>query len=180
MVAFKFTAKDGTQLRFREPYPDDAPKMMRFINAFVSEPRSGLLIDRKVTLASEKVWFKGWLADIKQRRGVMLLVEKDGRVVGNCTANRLPWKNSHAADIGIALAKEVRGKGVGMALMTRTIDLARKRMRGLEMLHLKAIAYNDRARALYEKLGFVEVGRIPKANKEGREYFDDILMVKFL
>ena len=180
MVVVKFTAKDGTKLIFREPCSGDAPKMMRFINAFVSEPRSGLLIDRKVTLAGEKVWLRGWLADIKRGRGVMLLVEKNARLVGSCTANRLLWKNSHAADIGIALSKEVRGKGVGEALMTRTIELARKRMRGLEMLHLKAIAYNERARGLYTKLGFVEVGRIPRANKEGLEYFDDILMIKLL
>ncbi len=180
MVAFRFTAKDGTELVFREPGPNDSPKMMRFINAFVSEPRSGLLIDRKVTLAAEKIWLKAWLADVKHGRGVMLLVEKDGRMVGNCTASRLTWKNSHVADIGIALSKEIRGKGVGEALMIRTIELARKRMRGLEVLHLKAIAYNERARALYEKLGFVQVGRIPKANKEGQDYFDDILMLKFL
>jgi len=180
MVSFKFTAEDGTQLTFREPRPGDAPGMMRFINAFVSEPMSGLLINKRNTLAEEKSWLKGRLAGIKKREEVMLLVEKDGRMVGNCSANRLPWKNSHVADIGIALAKEIRGKGVGEALMTRTIELARKRMRGLEIIHLKAIAYNDRAVALYKKLGFVEVGRVPKANKEGREYHDDILMVRFL
>ena len=180
MVVYKFTAKDGTKLLFREPSQSDAPRMMKFINAFVSEHRSGLLIDKKVTLSGEKVWLKGWLADVKQGRGVMLLVVRDGRVVGSCTASRLAWKNSHVADVGIALSKEIRGKGVGEALMTRTIELARRRMQGLEVLHLKAIAYNDRAQALYQKLGFVEVGRIPKSNKEGREYFDDVLMVKFL
>ena len=180
VVAFEFIAKDGTVLLFREPKLDDAPKMMKFINAFVTEPRSGLLIDKRVTLAGERTWLKGWLEDVKRRRGIMLLVEKDGRVVGSCTISRLTWKNTHVADLGIALSKEVRGRGVGEALMKKTIELARKRMRGIEMLHLKAIAYNDRARALYEKLGFVEVGRIPKANKEGRDYFDDVLMVKFL
>jgi len=180
VVAFKFTAKDGTRLIFREPGPKDALRLVRFINTFVLEPRSGLLINSKVTLEGEKAWLKGWLADIRHRRGVMLLVEKDGRVVGNCTASRLPWKNAHAADVGIALSKEIRGKGVGEALMIKTIELARSRMRGLEMMHLKAIDYNERARALYNKLGFVEVGRIPRANKEGLEYFDDILMVKFL
>jgi RimJ/RimL family protein N-acetyltransferase len=153
---------------------------MKFINAFVSERRSGLLINKKVTLEGEKTWLKGWMADIKHRKGVMLLVEKDGRIVGNCTASRLPWKSDHGADVGIALSKEIRGQGVGEALMTVTIDLARKRMRGLEILHLKAFDYNERAYALYGKIGFVEVGRIPKANKEGREYHDDVLMVKFL
>jgi RimJ/RimL family protein N-acetyltransferase len=64
--------------------------------------------------------------------------------------------------------------------MEKAIQLARKRMRGLEMIQLKAFTYNERALELYRKLGFVEVGRIPRANKEGNEYFDDVLMVKFL
>lgn len=36
---------------------------------------------------------------------------------------------------------------------------------------------NDRAKHLYESLGFVETGRIPKANKyDDGTYRDDILM----
>lgn len=180
MVAFEFTAKDGTKLRFREPGPKDAAQLMMFINAFVSERRSGLLIDKSVGLSEERAWLKSWLDDIKKRKGVMLLVEADGRIVGNCTINRLPWKSSHVGDTGIALNRGIRGIGVGEALMTRTIELARRRMPGLEMLYLKAFDYNERARALYTKIGFVEVGRIPKANKERGEYHDDVLMVKHL
>ncbi len=180
MVAFRYTIKDGTELLFREPGPKDAPQLMRFINTFVSESKSGLLINKKMTLQSEKAWLKGWLEDIKDRKSVMLLVVNEGMIVGSSTVNRLSWKNAHCAEIGIALSREIRGKGVGEALLTKTIDLARGRMRGLEILHLKAIGYNERALALYKKLEFVEVGRIPRANKEGREYFDDILMIRFL
>jgi ribosomal protein S18 acetylase RimI-like enzyme len=110
----------------------------------------------------------------------MLLVEADGRIKGNCTVSRLVWKSSHMADAGIALSKDVRGRGIGEALMKETIELARKRMRGLEMIQLKAFDYNERALELYKKLGFVVVGRIPRANKEGKDYYDDVLMVKQL
>ena len=180
MVVFRFTAGDGTVLIFREPGPSDAMQFMRFINAFVNERMSGILINKKATLKAQKAWLKGNMADIRRRKGVMLLAEKDGRIVGNCSASRMPWKSDHVADIGIALSKEIRGQGVGEALMTQTIELARGRMRGLEMLYLKVFDYNERAQALYKKLGFVEVGRIPKANKEGREYHDDVLMIRYL
>jgi len=153
---------------------------MDFINAFVAEPMSGLLINKRVHLKEEKAWLKGWLADIKSRKGVMLLVEADGKVEGNCTVSRLVWKSSHMADAGIALSKNIRGRGIGEALMRETIELAGKRMRGLEIIQLKAFDYNERALELYKKLGFVVVGRIPRANKEGKDYYDDVLMVKTL
>jgi RimJ/RimL family protein N-acetyltransferase len=180
VVDFKFRAKDGTQVFFREPMPKDAVQFMRFINALVAEKRSGLLMNKRVSLEEETAWLKSWLADIRKRKGVMLLVEVDGIIMGNCVISRLPWKTSHGADVGIALSRRIRGKGIGEALMVRTIELARKRMRGLEMLHIKSFDYNERAQALYKKIGFVEVGRVPKANKDGEEYHDDVLMVKFL
>jgi RimJ/RimL family protein N-acetyltransferase len=180
MVAFEFRAKDGTQVLFREPVQKDAAQLMRFINAFVAEKRSGLLINKKASLKEEIAWLKSWRADISKRKGVMLLVDVDGRIKGNCTVNRLPWKMAHTAEVGIALSLDMRGKGIGEALITKTIELARKRMRGLEMLHLKTFDYNERAQALYKRIGFVEVGRVPKANKEGEEYHDDVLMIKFL
>jgi len=180
MVVFRFTARDGTRLIFREPRSSDAPQFMRFINAIVSERRSGILMNKKATLKAQKAWLKGNMADIRDRKCVMLLAEKDGRIVGNCDASRMRWKSDHVADVGIALSKEIRGQGVGEALMNMTIELARRRMRGLEMLYLKVFDYNERAQALYKKLGFVEVGRIPKANKEGREYHDDVLMIRYL
>jgi RimJ/RimL family protein N-acetyltransferase len=180
VTQFGFTARDGTRVLLREPRSTDAKQLMDFINGFVKEPMSGLLINRRVSLKDEKTWLKGWLADIRRRKGVLLLVEVDGKIKGNCSILRLTWKSSHVADAGIALSKEVRGKGIGEALMEKAIQLARKRMRGLEMIQLKAFAYNERALGLYKKLGFTEVGRIPCANKEGNDYFDDVLMVKFL
>jgi RimJ/RimL family protein N-acetyltransferase len=176
----RFTARDGTSVIFREPRPSDSKLLMDFINPFVAEPMSGLLINKRVRLREERVWLRGWLADIKNRKGVMLLVEADGKIKGNCTVSRLVWKSSHMADAGIALSKDVRGRGIGEALMGATVELAMKRMRGLEMIQLKAFGYNERALELYKKLGFVVVGRIPRANKEGKDYYDDVLMVKTL
>lgn len=178
MVTYRFEAEDGTKLLFREPGPKDAPELMRFINAFVAERRSGILINKRATLAEEERWLKGWLGDIRAKRGVMLLAESHGKIVGNCTINLFPWKCSHVADFGIALSREVRGKGVGRALMTKAIALARRRMRGIEILELKVFDYNKRAVKLYESLGFVEAGRIPNGVKEGNDYFDDITMIR--
>lgn len=162
---------------FREPRSMDARGLMNFINDFVPEDKSGLLIDRKADMKAEKRWLKERIREIRRKQTVMLLVERDGRVVGNCDVRRRIWKESHRAVFGIALSKEARGKGIGEALANRTIALAKQRMRGLETIDLAVIDYNRRAKALYTKIGFVKVARMPRAIKEGAEYYDEDWMV---
>ncbi len=180
MARYRFTAKDGTEVAFREPRATDAERFMKFINEFVDEPRSGIPINKPVRLAEEKKWVRGRLSEIRSRMTVMLTVELDGEIVGNCDVKRRIWKQSHRGMVGIALSKKIRGKGIGEALMLRTIELARERMPGLEMLDLSVLAYNKRAKGLYKKLGFVRVGRVPAALKEGSRYVDEELMIKWL
>lgn len=176
MVRFTHVASDGTQLVFREPVDGEAKALMSFINRFVDEPRSGLLINEKVTLKGEEKWLRSVLGEIKSRSAVMLVVELDGRIVGTCDIHRLRWKHRHRAVMGVALLREVRGKGVGEALMRRTMELGIRRFKGLEIVELSTFGYNERARSLYRRLGFEEYGRVPRSSKEGGEYFDEILM----
>lgn len=167
---------DGTELIFREPSRADARAYMSFINSLADETMSGLSVNRKVTLKEEERWLEGVLSDCRARRTVMLMAERDGIILGNCEVAKMPFKHSHRANIGVALRKELRGKGVGEALMRRTMELARRRIKGLEAIELATFGYNDRAISLYNKLGFEEVARVPKAVKEGNAYFDEVIM----
>ncbi len=177
MVRIPFTAKDGTRVVFREPRAEDARALMKFINSVIDEDMSGIMMDKQVTLPKEKAWLRKVLKEIRQRETVMLVVESEEEILGNCHVERHHMKLSHRAMIGIALSKEARGKGIGEALMGATIELTRKRMKGVESIDLFAFDYNKRAQKLYKKLGFVEVGRIPRAVKEGDRYFDELTMV---
>lgn len=176
MVRYTHVASDGTELVFREPVKGEARKLMRFINPFVDEPRSGLLINKKVTLKDEEGWLDARLGEIRSRSVVMLLIESEGRVVGSCHMQRLSGKHWHRATLGVAIHKELRGKGVGEALMRRTMELGIKRFRGLETIELSSFSYNERAQSLYRKLGFEEFARIPRSSKEGSDYFDEVMM----
>ncbi len=176
MVRIGFVANDGTRTVFREPKPDDARQLMEFINSVIAERMSGIVLDKKLTLKTEKVWLAGVLKEIRKREAVMLLVESDGKILGNCHASRRPMKHAHRVMIGIALVKEARGKGIGEAAMRATIDLVRKRMKGVEFIDLSTFGYNKRAQRLYRNLGFVKVGDIPDAVREGDQYFSEHLM----
>ncbi len=177
MARKEFTAKNGTQVVLREPVSTDAKSMMKYINSVIRERRSGIVVDRPVTLKQEEAWLKARLEEIRKRSVVMLVAEVDGRIVGNCHASRRPWKENHRAAIGVALVKSMRGIGIGRALMKETMDLSKKRMRGLESFDLSVLDYNEAAQVLYRSLGFVRVGCIPDAMKEDGEYSDEMLMV---
>ncbi|MBD0347782.1 MAG: GNAT family N-acetyltransferase [Thermoleophilia bacterium] len=60
-------------------------------------------------------------------------------------------------EIGMAVAREWRGRGVGSALLAAAIEWARER--GLHKLSLSVFPHNAAAIALYRKFGFVEEGR---------------------
>jgi RimJ/RimL family protein N-acetyltransferase len=71
-------------------------------------------------------------------------------------------------EIGMMVAADWRGQGVGTALVAAAIDWARAR--GLHKLTLSVFPQNEAAVALYRKFGFVEEGRrskhIRRANGE--------------
>jgi ribosomal protein S18 acetylase RimI-like enzyme len=60
-------------------------------------------------------------------------------------------------ELGMAVAPEWRGRGVGSALLAAAIEWARQR--GLHKLSLTVFPHNAAAIALYRKFGFVEEGR---------------------
>ncbi|MBQ9740226.1 MAG: GNAT family N-acetyltransferase [Kiritimatiellae bacterium] len=85
----------------------------------------------------------------------------------------------HRATIGIASAKAYWGRGIGTAMMRALISLAKEA--GYEQIELDVVDNNTRAVALYTRLGFEAVGKIPNAMKyrDGR-YANLCLMIRQL
>ena len=74
----------------------------------------------------------------------------------------------HVANASFAVAGESRGEGIGRLLVEDCLrQTAACGFRGLQFNAV--VASNERARALYEKLGFTRVGMIPGGflNKDG-------------
>jgi ribosomal protein S18 acetylase RimI-like enzyme len=81
--------------------------------------------------------------------------------------------------IGMMVRPEMRGHGVGRALLAACIDRARD-VAGIEMLTLTVTSTNLAAVALYEGAGFRRYGRLEHAMKLGDTYHDKDLMVLHL
>ena len=75
--------------------------------------------------------------------------------------------------------KKHGGLGIGTLLMEKALEQAKEN--GFTQVELGVFADNDRARHLYRKLGFTEIGCIPKAFcLKDDTYRDEVQMVKFL
>ena len=69
--------------------------------------------------------------------------------------------------MNVAVSPDARQKGVGNALVTALAD--RLKANAVRCLTLEVIASNEPAKALYQKLGFTQVGRRPNYYRNPRE-----------
>jgi RimJ/RimL family protein N-acetyltransferase len=76
--------------------------------------------------------------------------------------------------VGVFLRPHARGKGAAGTLLAAVIEEARRQAL---QLHLAVTKDNDRARRLYERMGFVIYGEDPRGLRVGDRYYDDYLMV---
>lgn len=104
------------------------------------------------------------------------LVAVEGRrVIGHLTVSREESPATrHVASLGLAVASDRRGRGVGAALMEEAIRWARSV--GVEKLALTVYPDNERGQALYQKFGFREEGRLTGHSKKSFGYRDEIVM----
>ena len=83
----------------------------------------------------------------------------------------------HSGSVGIMIHKDYQGNGIGKALMSSLLDVADNWLM-LIRVELTVFADNERAIALYKKLGFVEEGLKKKAAIRNGQYEDEYLMAR--
>jgi ribosomal protein S18 acetylase RimI-like enzyme len=102
-----------------------------------------------------------------------------GRVVGWCdvTPRERPT-TQHSGVLGIGVLPEWRGGGVGRQLIEHALEASRAFP--LARVELAVRADNDRAIALYRRIGFEVEGRRRHAMLVDGVYYDDIIMALLL
>ncbi|MCC8400720.1 GNAT family N-acetyltransferase [Paraburkholderia sp. MMS20-SJTN17] len=89
-------------------------------------------------------------------------------------------KERHKANVvGMYVAHEAAGRGIGRALLSELLTRA-ARVDGLRQLQLTVGSRNDAARKLYESLGFRKYGCEPGALNVDGVFHDEDLMARFL
>lgn len=171
---------DGGELLLRCPDASDAERMVDYLKTVSGETRFLRCDPDEIHYTQEQE-----IAFIESYNtsstSLLLQAFLDGEYVGNCSfcVPGPSRRNGHRADIGIALFQKFTGQGIGAIMMQRLIETAKEA--GLEQCELTVVSTNARAISLYQKLGFRECGRIPRANRYADgTYSDDIFMVLHL
>lgn len=160
-IAKEIRLRNGKTGVFRAPTVEDASALLEYLKVTAAETPFLLRTPEECTMTVEQE--QDYLRTvIASQNRVMILCEVDGKLAGNCQLDRKDkQKTSHRAMVGIALLREFWGLGIGTAMLTELTRLARQM--GLEQLELEVIEGNQRAMALYEKMGYRTVGAKPNA-----------------
>lgn len=141
--------------------PGDSLKQLAdYINAFVLE-KSFITVERPVSLREEKNWLEKNLKEIRGGRQLCLVAEGSCEIAGIAQAKKGVGKERDVVELSLSVSQKFRGLGLGEALLRELIALARRKLRP-RVIYLACFGSNKPAFALYKKLGFREVARLPK------------------
>lgn len=175
----KVTLKNGKEAVFRSPSQADAAAMVEYMKLTAAETHFLLRTPEECTMtAQQEADFLQHIND--SRNTVMIVCEVDGKLAGNCQlafGSRI--RTRHRASVAIALLKDYWGLGIGTAMFEEMTVLSRAR--GALQMELEFVEGNERARRLYEKMGFRTVAEKPNAIRlEDGTLLKEYFMVKEL
>jgi RimJ/RimL family protein N-acetyltransferase len=97
-------------------------------------------------------------------------IEYEDKLIGEIGFRTIKWFN-RKAEISLFIAPAHQGKGFGKQALLMLMKFAFKKM-NLYRLEAEVIDYNDPAKSLVEKLGFVLEGRLRDAKYNDGNYYD--------
>ena len=167
----------------RPMHPDHAAGIIALMRATIAEPVNNLMSEPgefTLTVEQERMFLAEQMIRPDWAGFVATLNDAPGQVIGSIMANGKGRRATrHRAAVGLAVARDWRGKGVGRALMERVIAWARE-TGFITRLELEALVRNESAVRLYERLGFQREGLQRHALLRNGEYLDDIIMALLL
>jgi ribosomal protein S18 acetylase RimI-like enzyme len=161
------------RVEIRPADPADAEALVDYTAALVAE-RLDTITRRTVPSVEQE---REWIAKTLENPHSVIMIALDGtRVVGllDIQAGSRAVDN-HAGILGVGVAREWRGKGVGRRLIEAAIAKARTRP-GFCRIELLVVERNAGAIHLYESLGFVREGLKRKGINLRGEPEDDVAM----
>lgn len=129
----------------------------------------------KPTMEHEIDWFKTLYSDVQSGNAVAMVLEEDGIAVGLCDVRRVrPGSEvSHTGNLGVVVRRGYRDHGKGQKLIKAALEGCRGKF---EQIVLSVFSVNERAIHIYEKLGFVKYGTLPRSVLRNGRYIDECQM----
>ena len=145
------TAMNASAITLRRATTRDAAEFARLMGD--PEVYTGLM---QLPFPSDEMWHTRLADNNAPARSdhLPLVAERDGRIVGSAGLHPMSQlRRRHVALLGISVAREAQGQGVGRALMQALCDYADGWAQILR-IELSVFTDNERALALYRRFGF--------------------------
>ncbi|HIQ95081.1 MAG TPA: GNAT family N-acetyltransferase [Candidatus Limivivens merdigallinarum] len=173
----QLSLKDGRKAVLKNPMPEDAEAVLFHMKQTAGETDFLVRYPEEIHLTVEEE--KEFLEDFREDAGRLFLTAwLDGEMVAVTSLTPVggQYKYRHRGSFGISIQKKAWGLGLGSAMAREILKYAKEL--GFTQVELGVDEENLTARHVYEKLGFVETGRIPRAFrlKDG-SYHNEIQMV---
>ncbi|WP_374966285.1 GNAT family N-acetyltransferase [Lysinibacillus sp. RS5] len=168
------------QIKVRVAVEEDAATMLEIQKEVLAE--EDFLIttveEFQQTIDGQKEWIQAKLAN---ERETIFIAQYEEKMVGWLMFQSPHRKRlAHTGTFGMMVLKEYRGLGIGKLLLEKIITWAEHNPY-IQKISLGVFSTNERAIALYKKMGFVEEGRkINEIKLHDNEYIDDVLMYKMV
>lgn len=116
--------------------------------------------------------FGGWLKEIRNGDALFYVAEEKGRIVGFCFVRKASVPDSelsHVGVMGVRVAKEFRGRGIGKKLIRYVLRISRKKF---EIIEVAILGINKRSKHIFGEFGFRTWGVAPGFVKRNRRYIN--------
>ncbi len=163
----------STDVVVRRAEPRDADALVELGRDVGAEPEGWLITTGGWRTAGEE---RRYLKALRRwQHAAVFVAEADERVVGRLSVSRDQHPASrHVADLGLMVAADQRGRGIGRALLAAAVDWAREA--GVTKLELHVFPWNEPAIRLYERFGFEREGYRKEQYERDGQLVDAILM----
>jgi RimJ/RimL family protein N-acetyltransferase len=165
-------SRQAPQFTVRPGRPSDAASFVVLWRDVVAERRfvRTETVARSVRFYRRRFFRRPWTSD-----EASIVAMAGPRVIGHVSVTREDSSvTRHVASLGMVVAADWRGRGVGTALLAECLRWAREK--GVEKLALTVYPDNEPALALYRKFGFRQEGRLTGHSKKSIGYRDEIVM----
>ncbi|WLE97442.1 MAG: GNAT family protein [Candidatus Electrothrix communis] len=169
--------KDGIAFQLRPACVSDADIIALNIREVCAEQ---IYLHTDTFVVTEK-WRQMLLNSVNENKGQLLIVAQvEKRIVGHL---RLfpPWygpKGRHVGEVGMAIVKPWRERGIGIAMMDYALSWAS--LAQFQKVIASVISTNHRALTLFSNLGFIQEGRLVQQINVAGRYVDDVLLGRFI
>ena len=172
-----FVSKGGWKVVLRTPKWEDLDDLLELINSLVDEGAE-ISRNKRATREDEISWLAGLMFRVEKGETSFLVAEVEGKVVASSDVNPRTGYESHVGAVGIVIGQGYRDSGIGTEIMRTQIEQTKKM--DLKVLTLSVFASNKRAIYVYEKVGFIQTGRVPRKYFKNGKYIDEVIMAHTL